>query len=82
MSHEYIIKYFQAEAERARKAAILNEAGESLIAEGREVRTTSAILLGELMQFAASESEDGYEDWCKEVYERLLEIAEVYSRGA
>lgn len=80
MSHEDVIKAFQKRD--AEREAILEEAAESLIEEGLQAQTTSAIMLGELMQFAADDSTMTYEDFSKEMYDRLVEIAECYSRGA
>jgi hypothetical protein len=60
----------------------MREAGEALIEESYYNRTTSAEFLGELMVWASIKSDLSYEEWSKEAYFRLLEIARAYMRGA
>lgn len=60
----------------------MREAAEALIAEGNENRVTSAILLGELIAFAANDWDSTWREWGEEVYDKLAEISHVYLRGA
>jgi hypothetical protein len=60
----------------------LLEAGQSLIAQGNEDHVTSAALLGELMVFSARDFDYTWREYGEEVYDRLLEIARAYMRGA
>jgi hypothetical protein len=60
----------------------LLEAGESLVNEGNYNKVTSAALLGELLIFTSKDWDSTWREYGEEVYDRLLEIARAYLRGA
>lgn len=59
----------------------LKEAAATIIEDGRRSHVTSAILLGELMEYMA-DWEEGWADLGQDAYYQMVEIARTYLRGS